>query len=83
MKGASFGRKPFETLSNIGLQVELTPWIGNLRPVTPRHVPVVTSGYERSPAITFDRDKQERWKHHTRVKADDTDRLICNKTFSG
>ena len=25
MKGASFGRKPFETLPNIGLQVDLTP----------------------------------------------------------
>ena len=51
MKGASFGRKPFETLSNIGLQVDLTPQIGILRPVTPHQVAKVTSGHERSPAV--------------------------------
>ena len=51
MKGASFGRKQLETLSNIGLQVDLTPWVGILRPVTPRHVAKVISGHERSPAV--------------------------------
>ena len=32
--------------------------------------------------ITFDRDQLERWKHHRCVQVDDTDRLICNMTFS-
>ena len=36
-----------------------------------------------SSGITFDRNQLERWKHHTCVKADDADRLICNMTFSG
>ena len=40
----------------------------------------VTSSFS---AITFDRDQLERWKHHRCVQADDTDRLICNMTFSG
>ena len=51
MKGASFARKPLKTLSNIELQVELTSWIGILRPVTPRLVAKVISGHERSPAV--------------------------------
>ena len=34
MKDASFGRKQFETLSSVLLQVDLTP----LWPVTPHHV---------------------------------------------
>ena len=33
-------------------------------------------------AITFDRDKLERWKHHRCVQGDDTDQPICNITFS-
>ena len=37
--------------SNIGLQVDLTPRIGILRPVTPHHVAKVISGHERSPAV--------------------------------
>ena len=44
MKGASFEQKPFKTLSDIGLEVELTPWAGILRPMTPRHVTKVISG---------------------------------------
>ena len=59
-KGASFRRKPFETLSTTGLQVELTPWIGTLRPVTSTYVAEVISCHERSPAVfsewTFDID---------------------------
>ena len=64
-KGASFGRESFETLSIIGLQVDLTPWVGILRPVTPRHVAKVISGHESRKvtnsfsAITFDRDQLE------------------------
>ena len=50
MKDASFARKPFKTLSNIGLQVELAAWVGILWPVTPRHVAKVISGNGRSPA---------------------------------
>ena len=42
--------------------------------------------YGRSPAvffaITFDRGQLEQWRHHRCVYADDTDRLICNMTFS-
>ena len=48
-----FWKQPFETLSNIKLQVELTPWVGILRPVTPRHVFKVISGHERSPWTVF------------------------------
>ena len=33
-------------------------------------------------AITFDRDKLERWKHRWCVQADNTDRLMWNMTFS-
>ena len=51
MKGTSFARKPFKTLSSIGLQVELTSWVGILWPVTPRHVFKVISGHESSPAV--------------------------------
>ena len=52
MKGASFARKPFKTLSNIGLQVELTSWlVGIMWPVTPRHVAKVISGHGRSSAV--------------------------------
>ena len=46
LKGASFDRRPFETLSNIGLQLELTPGIGKLRPVTPPHVAEVISVFQ-------------------------------------
>ena len=51
MKVASFGRKPLETLSNINLQVHVTPWVGIKRTVIPRHVANVISGHERSPAV--------------------------------
>ena len=51
MKSSSFGRKPFKTFSNIRLQVDLTPWVIILRPVTPRHVAKVISGHERTPAV--------------------------------
>ena len=74
MKGVSFGQKPFKTLSNIVLQVELAPWVRILWPVTPRQVAKVILGHKRSPA--------ERWKHHRCVQDDHTDRLICNMTFS-
>ena len=50
LKDTSFGRKLFETLADIGLQVELPPRIGTLRP-TPLHVAEVISGQERSPAV--------------------------------
>ena len=50
VKGTSVGRKPFETLTDIGLQVQLPPLIGILRP-TPVHVAEVISGHERSPAV--------------------------------
>ena len=46
-----FGRKPFESLSNLGLQVELAPWNRKLLPVTPPHDPKVSSGHDRSPAV--------------------------------
>ena len=89
MKSASFGRNPFKTLWNIELQVELTPWVGLLWPVTPRHV-VRRQGHFRSwkvtssfSGITFDKNQLELWKHHRCVQADDADRLICNMTFSG
>ena len=51
MKSACFWSIPFETLSNIGLQVDVTHWVGILPPVTPRHVAKVISGHERSPAV--------------------------------
>ena len=53
MKGTSFEQKPFKTLSNIALDVELTPWVGILQPMTPRHVAKVISGHERSPTFFF------------------------------
>ena len=89
MKGASFEQKPFKTFSNIGLEVDLTPWVGILRPMTPRHITnyqghfrswKVTSSFS---GITFDRDQLERWKHHICVQVDHANRLICNMTFSG
>ena len=64
MKGVSFEQKPCKTLSNMGLEVELTPLVGILRPMTPRHVTKVIAGHGRSPTvfsgITFDRDQLER-----------------------
>ena len=42
----------------------------------------VMKGHQQFSAITFDRDQLERCKHHRYVRADDTDRLICNITFS-
>ena len=51
MKDASFGRKPFKTLWNTGLQLDLTPWVGTLWQVTPRHVAKVISGHGRSTAV--------------------------------
>ena len=51
MKAASFEQKPLKTLSNIGLEVELTPGVGILQPMTPRHVTKVISGHGRSPAV--------------------------------
>ena len=87
MKGASFGRKSFETFSNIGLQVVLTPWIGILWPVTSPYVAKVSSSHEMSPAviflaIIFARNKLEWWKHNRCVHGVDTDRPICKLTFS-
>ena len=46
-----FWTKTFEALSNIRVQVDLTPWVGILWPVTPHHVARVISGHERSPTI--------------------------------
>ena len=39
----------------------------------------VTSSFS---GIPFNRDQLERWKHHRCVQADDTDRYVCNMTFS-
>ena len=87
MKGASFEQKSFKTLSNIGLEVDLPPWVGILWPMTSCHVTKVISGHGRLPAvfsgITFDGDQLERWKHHGCVQVDDADRLICIMTFLG
>ena len=68
MKDAYFGQKPFITLSNIGLQVELTPWIGKLQPVTQPLVTtlslqVIKDHWQFFMSITFDKDKLEQWKH--------------------
>ena len=86
MKGASFEQKPFKTILSIRLEVDLTPRVGILRPMTPRHVTKVISGQGRSPVvfsgITFDRDQLERLKHHRCVQVDHADRLVCNMTFS-
>ena len=77
--------------SNIGLQLELTPWIGIMRPVTRPHVAEVISaiqvikGHQQFFANNF-------WKRHARAmwcarrydtcaQVDDTDRLICIMTF--
>ena len=38
-------------------------------------------GHQQFLVIPLDRDKLRRRKHHC-VQADDTDRLICNRTFS-
>ena len=83
----SFGRKPFSTLSNTGLQVESTLWIGKLRPVTPAHDPK-PQGHLRSwkvassfLALGFDGDKLERWKHLRCAQDDDKDQIICIMTF--
>ena len=62
MKGATFERKPFETLTNIRLQVDFTPWVGTSRPVTPRHAAKGISGMKsRQPFFgkknTFDRNQ--------------------------
>ena len=93
MKGACFEQKPFKTLSNIGLEVDLTPWVGILRPMTPRSLSCHQGSWQWSRSwkitrsffsgITFDRAQLEQWKHHRCVQADDADRLICNMTFSG
>ena len=45
--------KPIQTLAKIGLQVDLTPWVGILRPVTLRHITKAISFHERSPAVFF------------------------------
>ena len=42
----------------------------------------VMKGHQQFSAIYFDGDQLEWWKHHKCVEADDTDRLICNMTFS-
>ena len=39
----------------------------------------VTSSFS---TITFDKERLEKSKHHRCVQADDTDRLMCNMTFS-
>ena len=68
------------------MQVDQTPWVGILRPVTTRHVAKVISGPERLPAIflaiTFDRYQLEQRKYHRCVQDDHTDRLICKMTYS-
>ena len=51
MNGASFEQNPFKTLSNIWLEVDLTPWVGTLWPMTPRHVTKVISDHGRSPTV--------------------------------
>ena len=86
MKGACFARKPFKTLSNIGLQVELDILSRNIVTGDPSSC---RQGHFRSWKVTssfsgipFDRDQLEGWKHHRCVQAKDTDRLICNITFS-
>ena len=69
LKRASFGQKPFEMLSIVGLQVDLTPeskhcdqWPlldcprGHLRPWK------VTISFQQQ--ITFDKDKLVQWKQH-------------------
>ena len=51
--------------SSIGLQLELTSWIGIMRPVTPPHIAEVISafqvikGQQQFSRITFDRDRLE------------------------
>ena len=58
-KGVCFGWKPFEMLSNIGLQEDLTLWLEYCdqwplvmsRPVTLSHVAKVIAGHWRSPAV--------------------------------
>ena len=39
----------------------------------------ITSSFS---VITFNRRQLEQWQHHRCVQDDDTDRLICNMTFS-
>ena len=71
LRGASFGQKPFETLSFIGLQVDLTQWIRILRPgewcsdgvmemewpsiMLPRSFQVMKGHQQFFSAINFDR----------------------------
>ena len=46
-----FWNKPIRNTLDIGLQVDLTPWVGILRPVTSRHVAKIISGHERSSVV--------------------------------
>ena len=86
-KARLIGWASFKTRLDIGLQVNLTYWIGKLRPVTSPYVPEVISGHERPgqqfSAKTFDRYVLKQCKQLRCVLVDDTDRLICNMTFSG
>ena len=75
--------------SNISLQVDLTVDTLNRKIViiNPFSWPQghfrswkITSSFS---AITFDRDKLERWKYNRCVQADDMHQSICDITFSG
>ena len=85
MKGACFGRKPFETLKHrvTGRLDTLSRNIATSDPSSCRQ------GHFRSwkttssfSAITLDNDQPERWKNHRCVQADDIDRLICNNNMT-
>ena len=86
MEVASSGRKPFETLSDIRLQVDFDTLSRNIATSDPSLCLQVhfrswklTSSLS---GVTFDIDQLEQWKHHKCVHDDLTDRLICNMTFS-
>ena len=67
-------KEKHETLSDIGLQVDLTPWVGILRtltndPQTCRQGHFGSwNGTSSFSAIIFDRDQIEQWKHHRCVQ---------------
>ena len=89
MKYASVGWKLFKTLSNIDVQVNLTPWIGQLWPVT-SDLSLCSWGHLRSSkvtssvsTVTVDRDMLEGWQRLRCVQVYNKNRLICNLAFSG
>ena len=84
LKGASFGPVSFLTLWHSYLQVNMTAEPENCT----RNPTVCPWGHFRSwmvsnsySLITFDKGIPERWKCLRCVQLDDTDRLMCNKTF--